>query len=77
MKELFNHTEQNFQLPYEYVGEVLDTKDPEYRGRLKCKIFGITETSTDYPWCEIRGDFFGADKSTIGMSSLPKVASLV
>jgi uncharacterized protein (TIGR02594 family) len=77
MKELFNHTEQNFQLPYEYVGEVLDTKDPEYRGRLKCKIFGITETSTDYPWCEIRGDFFGADKSTVGMSSVPKVASLV
>lgn len=77
MKELFNHTEQNFQLPYEYVGEVLDTKDPLYRGRLKCKIFGITETSTDYPWCEIRGDFFGSDKGTVGMSSVPKVASLV
>ena len=77
MKELFNHTEHNFQLPYEYVGEVLDTKDPLYRGRLKCKIFGITETSTDYPWCEIRGDFFGSDKGTVGMSSVPKVASLV
>lgn len=77
MKQLEELAKQNFNIPYEVIGEILDNKDPKDRGRLKCKIRGVTELATIYPWCEIKGDFFGADKDTIGVSSVPKIGSLV
>lgn len=79
MYDLKDLTSQNFQLFYEYIGEVVDNADPEFRGRLKCKITGITENtnSEDLPWCETMGQLFGSDKNTVAFSSAPKKGSLV
>lgn len=69
----------NYQLAYEYIAEVVDIQDPEYRGRLKCNISGITEgvTEENLPWCETQGNLFGSDNSVVGFSSVPKVGSYV
>lgn len=79
MYDLKDLTSQNFQLIYEYVGEVIDNKDPEYRGRLKCKIFGITENtnSDELPWCETMGELFGSNKGTASFSATPNLGTLV
>ena len=79
MYDLKDLTAQNFQLIYEYVGEVVDNKDPEYRGRLKCKIFGITENtnSDELPWCETMGELFGSNKGTASFSATPNLGTLV
>lgn len=79
MYDLKDLTSHNFQLIYEYIGEVVDNSDPEYRGRLKCKIHSITENtnSEDLPWCETMGQLFGSDRDTASFSSAPKKGSLV
>lgn len=79
MYDLKDLTSQNFQLIYEYIGEVIDNKDPEYRGRLKCKIFGITENtnSDELPWCETMGELFGSNKGTASFSATPNNGTLV
>lgn len=79
LNELRQSANNQYQLPYEYIAEIIDNKDPLDRGRLKCKIFGITEDtlSINQPWCETKGDIFGANKETIGISSVPNIGSLV
>ena len=79
MYDLKDITAGNFQLFYEYIGEVIDNADPLYRGRLKCKIYGVTENtnSDELPWCETMGELFGSNKTTASFSSAPKLNTLV
>ncbi len=77
MKQLEQLTKQNFKITHKIIGTVVDNQDTLDRGRLKCKLHGITELATIQPWCETEGDLFASSSSTIGVSTAPKVGTLV
>lgn len=77
MKKLVELAQDSFKIPYECIAEILDNNDTKDRGRLKVKIQGITEMSSIFPWAETQGSLFGSDNSTIGVSSVPKIGTLV
>jgi len=78
MNELREQAKNTYNLPYEYIGEIVDNKDPLDRGRLKCKIFHINDTSSidNLPWCESKAPLFG-NQDTVGFSSAPKIGTYV
>lgn len=77
MKSLENLAKQNFNIPYEVIGTVIATNDPLKRGRIQCKMHGITELAEIQPWIETKGELFGSSKETSGISSSPKIGSRV
>lgn len=80
MKALEFETENNFKIPHEVIGRIVNNIDPEDRGRLQCFIIGITEDNTndqDLPWCETKGVLIAGNNSTIGLSSVPDIGTHV
>lgn len=80
MKEVESLAKQNFNINYEYIGKIVDNKDPLKRGRLKCRILELISDSTkesNLPWCEVKGSLFSGDSDVVGVSSVPKIGSLV
>lgn len=63
----------------EYLGVVLDNKDPEFRGRCKVRVFGVYTDiqESDLPWAHrIYGHSFGSGGGS-GEMSVPKLGSIV
>ena len=80
MKSLEDYTKQNFTIPYECIGEIVDNIDPLNRGRLKCTIENIIDKNTpvsDLPWCETKGILFDGNSNTVGVSSVPDIGTKV
>jgi hypothetical protein len=62
-----------------YLGEVVDNKDPLYRGRAKINVFGVFDdiSTDDLPWAEqISGLSFGGSFGG-GNISIPRIGSVV
>ena len=76
MKESQELAQKNFEINKEYEAIVVNNADPLFRGRLQVDIFGITQ-GTNKPWAESKADIFGCSNSTVGLSSVPKIGSLV
>lgn len=80
MKSLMNASEENSKVPYLYIGTVTDINDPKQRDRVRVRIMGMIsdDVSDDQcPWAEQGTPIFAGDYDTSGMSSVPRVGSLV
>jgi len=65
----------------DYIGVVVDNKDPERLGRCKIRVIGIfeDEKDEDLPWCFYSGStvFAGGETGGGGNISIPKIGALV
>lgn len=79
MKRTMEQSQDSFKLDGMYIAEVVDNLDPKKRDRVKVRVHGIMD-STDAaacPWAEQCGAIFSGEPEQVGISTAPKVGSLV
>lgn len=80
MKRNLDETKSSFQLGGFYVAEVVDIDDPKQRDRVRVRVHGIMkeDMAKDVcPWAEQCTSLFSGKSDVVGVSSVPKVGSLV
>ena len=80
MKELAGALEENSKIPYLYIGTVTDIDDPKNRDRVRVRIMGMIDDDVpdaECPWAEQGSSLFGGTYEEVGISSVPRVGSLV
>ena len=63
----------------DWLGKVIDNKDPEFEGKIKVKVFGKFDDmpDSDIPWARPLNRITGGSASGSGFHSVPKVDSVV
>jgi len=80
MKRTMDQTADTFKLEGTYIAEVTATDDPKERDRVRVRVHGLMDSNSDSatcPWAEQCGMLFSGDQASAGISSAPKVGSLV
>lgn len=70
----------DLHFPYMYRGVVLDNNDPDKRGRIKVRVFGIFTAdilTTNLPWAAPAQSIFSGAGSGFGHFAVPEVNSQV
>ena len=90
LKEFKNYLLNDDLSSLDWIGEVVDNKDPEFTGRCRVRVFGKFDGSMDpdsdtldipdgdLPWAyPIGSNFFGGGQGGAGSLSIPKIGSKV